>query len=203
MSGAVDPSPKPGLARVRTWLTAAAALRQQVSRPDPLATRLLLLTAVFTGVVAVLILAPSAATFHERWLRDRLQSAELASVGVEALPYSAVEPETGDQLLAIGGVTAVAVSDQGVLRMPTRALIRLDLPTLERPAKATSGRSGSGSCSIFAQPSTKVAGRANMTRALSRASRSGPSPPCPSAPGVSAAEAVTPCSTRCAPSPSR
>ncbi|MFN9250692.1 MAG: hypothetical protein ACK58O_06370, partial [Brevundimonas sp.] len=66
MSGAVDPSPKPGLARVRTWLTAAAALRQQVSRPDPLATRLLLLTAVFTGVVAVLILAPSAATFHER-----------------------------------------------------------------------------------------------------------------------------------------
>lgn len=121
MSGAVDPSPKPGLARVRTWLTAAAALRQQVSRPDPLATRLLLLTAVFTGVVAVLILAPSAATFHERWLRDRLQSAELASVGVEALPYSAVEPETGDQLLAIGGVTAVAVSDQGVLRLLLQA----------------------------------------------------------------------------------
>jgi signal transduction histidine kinase len=99
----------------------AARWRARVARPDPLATQLLLLTAAFTAVVAVLILAPSAATFHERWLRDRLQSAELASVGVEALPYSAVEPETADQLLAIGGVTAVAVSDQGVLRLLLQA----------------------------------------------------------------------------------
>ena len=70
--------------------------------PDALAWRLLLLTFAFTAAVEVLIVAPSAANFHERWLLDRLQSAELASVGVEALPYSAVEDETAEQLLAFG-----------------------------------------------------------------------------------------------------
>lgn len=89
--------------------------------PDALAWRLLLLTFVFTAVVEVLIVAPSAASFHERWLLDRLQSAELASVGVEALPYSAVEDDVAEQLLAIGGVQAVVVGDQGVRRLLLQA----------------------------------------------------------------------------------
>src|SRR5476651_2444896 len=50
---------------------------------------------------------------------------------------------------------------------PTRPLIRLDLPTLERPAKAISGRSGGGSCSIWAAPIRNTASRANSTRAAS------------------------------------
>ena len=49
------------------------------------------------------------------------QSAELASVGVEALPYSAVEDDTAEQLLAIGGVQAVVVGDQGVRRLLLQA----------------------------------------------------------------------------------
>jgi hypothetical protein len=77
--------------------------RLRFHAPDALAWRLLLLTFVFTAAVEVLIVAPSAASFHERWLLDRLQSAELASVGVEALPYSAVEDDTAEQLLRIGG----------------------------------------------------------------------------------------------------
>jgi signal transduction histidine kinase len=89
--------------------------------PDALAWRLLLLTFVFTVVVGVVILVPSAASFHERWLLDRLQSAELASVGVEALPYSAVEDDAAEQLLAIGGVQAVVVGDQGVRRLLLQA----------------------------------------------------------------------------------
>ena len=60
--------------------------RLRFHAPDALAWRLLALTFIFTVVVEVLIIAPSAASFHERWLLDRLQSAELASVGVEALP---------------------------------------------------------------------------------------------------------------------
>ena len=106
-----------GVARLRVWLAGA----RPAKGPDLLATRLLMLTVAFTVAVEILILAPSAASFHERWLRDRIQSAELASVGVEALPYSAVEPETAEQLLAIGGVQAVAVSDQGVLRLLLQA----------------------------------------------------------------------------------
>ncbi|RZJ04811.1 MAG: HAMP domain-containing histidine kinase [Brevundimonas sp.] len=89
--------------------------------PDALASRLLILTAVFTVAVEIMIVAPSAASFHERWLLDRLQSAELASVGVEALPYSAVEDDVAEQLLAIGGVQAVVVGDQGVRRLLLQA----------------------------------------------------------------------------------
>ncbi|RZL30415.1 MAG: HAMP domain-containing histidine kinase, partial [Rubrivivax sp.] len=89
--------------------------------PDGLSRQLLLLTAAFTVAVEVLIVAPSAASFHERWLLDRLQAAELASVGVEALPYSAVEDDTAAELLRIGGVQAVVVGDQGVRRLLLQA----------------------------------------------------------------------------------
>ena len=95
--------------------------RLRFHAPDALAWRLLALTFIFTVVVEVLIIAPSAASFHERWLLDRLQSAELASVGVEALPYSAVEDDVAEQLLAIGGVQAVVVGDQGVRRLLLQA----------------------------------------------------------------------------------
>ncbi|HWW12013.1 MAG TPA: sensor histidine kinase, partial [Brevundimonas sp.] len=90
------------LSDVRKGLRVPADWRERVKfhAPDALAWRLLLLTFVFAASVEVLIIAPSAASFHERWLLDRLQSAELASVGVEALPYSAVEDDTAEQLLA-------------------------------------------------------------------------------------------------------
>ncbi len=89
--------------------------------PDGLSSRLLLLTVAFTLAVQALIVGPNAASFHERWLMDRLQAAELASVGVEALPYSAVDDQTAEQLLRIGGVSAVAISDQGVMRQLLQA----------------------------------------------------------------------------------
>ena len=86
-----------------------------------LSSRLLMLTGVFTLAVEILIVAPSAAQFHERWLLDRIRAAELASVGVEALPYSQVSDETAQQLLRIGGVTAVRVGEEGVQRLLLRA----------------------------------------------------------------------------------
>ncbi|WP_339913565.1 HAMP domain-containing sensor histidine kinase [uncultured Brevundimonas sp.] len=95
--------------------------RWPIPAPDGLSWRLLLLTVGFTLAVEALIIAPSAASFHERWLLDRLQSAELASVGVEALPYSAVEDDTAAQLLAIGGVQSVVVGEQGVRRLLLQA----------------------------------------------------------------------------------
>ena len=122
--------------RERLRLPADWRERLRFHAPDALAWRLLILTFVFTAAVEVLIVAPSAANFHERWLLDRLQSAELASVGVEALPYSAVEDDTAEQLLAIGGVQAVVVGDQGVRRLLLQApnLPRApDLIDLRRP----------------------------------------------------------------------
>jgi len=86
-----------------------------------LAFRLLLLTVLFTFAVGALIIVPNAASFHERWLRDRLQAAELASTAVEALPYSMVDDEVAEQLMTIGGVQAVVVGDQGVRRLLLQA----------------------------------------------------------------------------------
>ncbi len=131
---------RPLLSDLRRRLGAPADWRERFHAPDALAWRLLLLTFAFAAVVEVLIVAPSAASFHERWLLDRLQSAELASVGVEALPYSAVEDDTANQLLAIGGVQAVVVGDQGVRRLLLQApnLPRTpDLIDLRRDRPAT------------------------------------------------------------------
>ncbi|WP_240623164.1 sensor histidine kinase [Brevundimonas lutea] len=100
--------------------------RPRFRSPAGLSTRLLLLTGVFAVVVEALIVAPSAASFHERWLLDRVRVAEAASVGVEALPYSEVEDDTARQLLEIGGVQAIAVGEQGVRRL------LLEAPTLSR-----------------------------------------------------------------------
>jgi signal transduction histidine kinase len=101
---------------VETWRE-----RLRPRAPDGLSSRLLLLTVAFTLAVEALILAPNLAAFHERWLRDRLQAAELASVGVEALPYSAVEDDTAAELMRIGGVQAVALTEQGVRRLLLQA----------------------------------------------------------------------------------
>ncbi|WP_223850913.1 sensor histidine kinase [Brevundimonas diminuta] len=99
----------------------ALRLRLKPRAPDGLSSRLLLLTVAFTLAVAALIIVPSAASFQERWLMDRLQAAELASVGVEALPYSAVEDSTAEQLLSIGGVQSVVIGEQGVRRLLLQA----------------------------------------------------------------------------------
>jgi len=109
--------------RLKSRLNLPADWRERLRphAPDGLSSRLLLLTVIFTLAVEALIIAPSAASFHERWLMDRLQGAELASVGVEALPYNAVDDATAETLLRIGGVSAVAISDQGVMRQLLQA----------------------------------------------------------------------------------
>jgi len=107
------------LERLKSRLASGERVRPH--GPDGLTARLLLLTAAFTLLVAIMIIGPSAASFQERWLRDRLQAAELASVGVEALPYSAVEDATAEQLLTIGGVQSVVVGEQGVRRLLLQA----------------------------------------------------------------------------------
>ena len=103
---------RPLLSDVRRTLRVPADWRERLKfhAPDALAWRLLLLTFVFTVVVEILIIAPSAASFHERWLLDRLQSAELASVGVEAADAE------DDVVHARGGdVVGTVAEEHGVL----------------------------------------------------------------------------------------
>ena len=55
------------------------------------------------------------------------------------------------------------------------AMIRVDLPTLERPAKATSGRSAGGRPAISTAPIMKLTSWAKRTRAASSSSSVKPS----------------------------
>jgi signal transduction histidine kinase len=82
-----------------------------------LSTRLLLLTAAFAIVVDLLILAPAAASFHERWLTDRVRAAEVASLSVEAASYATVDDTLADRLLVGVGADTVTLQENGIRRV--------------------------------------------------------------------------------------
>lgn len=82
-----------------------------------LSARLLLLTAAFAIVVDLLILFPAAASFHERWVTDRIRAAEVASLAVEAAPYATVEDTLADQLLVGVGADTVVLQENGIRRL--------------------------------------------------------------------------------------
>ncbi|MBC6982503.1 HAMP domain-containing sensor histidine kinase [Caulobacter sp. 17J80-11] len=95
--------------------------------PSGLHARLLLLASAFALVTAAMILLPSLAAYHERWLLDRVRSAEIASLAVEAAPNNEVAADLRGQLLQGAGVTAVAVQVEGARRLLS------DVPRFNRP----------------------------------------------------------------------
>jgi signal transduction histidine kinase len=95
--------------------------------PGGLSARLLLLTVVFVILAELLILAPSLAGYEETRLEDRVRSAELASLAVEASPDQVVTDSLSSQLLAGAGVVSVAVQSDGIRRL------LLQGPRLTRP----------------------------------------------------------------------
>src|SRR5690606_33018807 len=90
--------------RARGWLSGLSA-------------RLLLLTFAFAVVVDLLVLAPAAASYHERWLTDRVRAAEVASLAVEAAPYATVEDDLAGRLLKGVGADTVVVQQDGIRRL--------------------------------------------------------------------------------------
>lgn len=82
-----------------------------------LSARLLMLTAVFVAVVDLLILAPAAASFHERWVTDRARAAEVASLAVEAASYATVDDSLADRLLVGVGADTVVLQEDGIRRV--------------------------------------------------------------------------------------
>lgn len=89
---------------------------QRVARPlmrhmreQSLSTRLLVLTALFVMVSAVLIYLPSIARFREGWLNDRLNTAFVATLAVEASPQWSVSDTLRRDLLLQSGLKAASV----------------------------------------------------------------------------------------------
>lgn len=64
-----------------------------------LSARLLLLTVAFVMISEVLIYAPSIARFRQTWLTERLASAHLAALSLDASPERSVERELERRLL--------------------------------------------------------------------------------------------------------
>lgn len=98
---------------------AEAAPGRRVRAPwiHGLSARLLLLTGAFAVVVDLLVLAPAAAGFHERWLTDRVRAAEVASLAVEAAPYATVQDDLAGRLLRGVGADVVVLQEEGIRRL--------------------------------------------------------------------------------------
>lgn len=87
-----------------------------------LSARLLLLTVFFVMLAEVLIYAPSVANFRITWLNDRLASADLAILALEAAPEGKLSVDLKSELL--GRVDAFAI----VLTRPDRRLLLYTQP---------------------------------------------------------------------------
>ena len=78
-------------------------LRQSLSR------RLLVLTILFVMLSEVLIFVPSIANFRKMWLEQRLGTAQIAALALEATPDNMVSPSLQQELLENAQVYAVSL----------------------------------------------------------------------------------------------
>lgn len=80
---------------------------------DSLAGRLLALTAIAVLVAEVLVFVPALAGFHEGWLRDRINLAQVAALALEVSPELEIADELEYELLTNAEVLRVAMQRQG------------------------------------------------------------------------------------------
>lgn len=74
-----------------------------------LSARLLVLTILFVMIAEVLILAPSLARFRWTYFEDRIASAHLAALALEAAPEAPLSPALRDELLGYVGVHSIVL----------------------------------------------------------------------------------------------
>lgn len=82
-----------------------------------LSGKLLLLTILFVMIAEVLIYVPSIANYRLMWLNDRLASARIAALVLDAAPDKAIPESLARQLLDNVGAKAVAVKSGNTRRM--------------------------------------------------------------------------------------
>ena len=75
-----------------------------------LSGKVLLLTILFVMIGEVLIFLPSIANFRITWLKERIATAEIAAVAVEAAPGGQVTADLRRELLKGSKVSVVALS---------------------------------------------------------------------------------------------
>ena len=83
------------------------------SVPNSLSARLLILTVLFVMLAEVLIFLPSVARFRDTWLTERLGTAHLAVLALDATPDGMVSEALQDRLLTFAGVRSIALRRGG------------------------------------------------------------------------------------------
>ena len=139
-----------------------AARARAAAWPGKLSIRLLLLTALFVMVAALLVIAPSLAAFEESWFTERLQRAEVASVAAELVPGGAPSRRVTDELLKGAGVMSVSVQREGVRRL------LLAPPRLPRTPQVIDLRHQDGASWLLAPFATLAPGPPRVLRVLGR-----------------------------------
>jgi signal transduction histidine kinase len=99
-------------AEAKSGETRAERLRRLLW-PGRLSARLLILTVALVTTAGLLILFPSLAAFEERWLKDRLTSAEIGSFAFDTAVEKLVTPKIASQLRQSSGVVGLAMYSDG------------------------------------------------------------------------------------------
>ena len=86
-----------------------------------LSGKVLLLTVLFVMIGEVLIFLPSIANFRITWLKERIATAEIAALAVEAAPGGQVTADLRRQLLKGAKVSVVALSRNEARQLILRA----------------------------------------------------------------------------------
>ena len=92
-----------------TLAAPAASVAPRALSLTGLSGKLLVLTVMFVMLAEVLIFVPSVANFRMNWLRERLASAQIASLALEAAPDRMVSQMLRKELLENAGVLAVSL----------------------------------------------------------------------------------------------
>lgn len=80
---------------------------------DSLSVRVLAITIVVILLVELIIFIPSAMNFRDNWLDERLQSARIAVLALEAAPTREVSEELSKELLGNAEVISVIKNEEG------------------------------------------------------------------------------------------
>src|SRR5262245_61506385 len=102
MTAPADPVSRPG----RWW-------RRGQQFVTSLAGRLLALTAAAVVAGEALVFAPALASFHENWLRERMNLAQVAALALEVQPDTEIAQSLEDELLHNAEVQRAALQREG------------------------------------------------------------------------------------------
>lgn len=94
--------------------TLLAASHEKASRIQSLSARLLILTISFVMLAELFIFAPSIANYRANWLSEKLNTAHLAILALDAAPDGMVSKDMEMELLDHVGAKSIAVKRVGM-----------------------------------------------------------------------------------------